>query len=462
VTAHVADRILLTLAGTGARPNVPSHLDCLLGAARPAGRVGDRRIDRALAHGEDYVVTGVYHARASLGRIGEQARDFDDIEERLGLSRTYSVRLADPTRTAEVADRLRQLQGVASAEVQCLSVTPFEVGLRPRTVDGLPPGLDPSAPHERIRARQAHEIEPGDERVWVGLVDTGIALPHPEFRRKLLAGYDTVQLGMGRDFGDVTLVGDSLGEDFTPRDDVGHGSHVGGVIGAHGWRVPPGVAGRSLLMPIRVLAAAREHGKQKLVGVGAESDINAGLKVAVDMGADVLNLSFGTPASAVSGMARPHHDVVRYATHYGCSLVAAMGNSGVEEAYYPAAYQEVIAVASVDENDQRSAFSTIGTHVALSAPGENIVSAGRRGYEVGSGTSYAAPFVSGAAALLLARARRKGRKLRGAEVKALLMDSARPIHGAPQHEIGAGVLDVVSALGRLDELLGSSTSAEGA
>jgi subtilisin family serine protease len=460
MTMRIPDRLLLTLAATGSRPKLPSHLDCLLGAVRPAGRVGDQRIDRALAIGEDYQVSSVYHARASLGRVGEQALNYDDVEEALGLSRTYAVSLADPTRSTEVVDRLQQLATVQSASVQYLAVTPFEVAI-PRGATGrstVPPGVDPWEPHDQVRSRQAHELEPGDQNVWVGLVDTGISLPHPEFRRRLLAGYDTVQLGMGRTFGTMSLVGDSLGEDFSPRDDVGHGSHVGGVIAAHGWRLPPGVAGRSMILPIRVLAAGREHGRTKLVGIGAESDINAGLKVGVDMGADVLNLSFGTPASSAGGQVRPHGDVIQYATHYGCTLVAAMGNSGTEEDYYPAAYPEVIAVGSVDRNGRRSAFSTIGKHIALSAPGEDIVSAGRRGYDIGSGTSFAAPFVAGAAALLVARARRRGRKLRGPEVKSLLMSSARSVDGGPQKEIGSGVLDIVAALGRLDELLGSGAS----
>ena len=51
--------------------------------------------------------------------------------------------------------------------------------------------------------------------------------------------------------GDVQLVGSSHGDDFAPRDEVGHGSHVGGIIGAHGWRLPPGVAGRSMLLPLQ-------------------------------------------------------------------------------------------------------------------------------------------------------------------------------------------------------------------
>src|SRR5205823_8210838 len=67
-------------------------------------------------------------------------------------------------------------------------------------------------------------------------------------------------------------------------------------------------------------------------------------------------------------------------------------------------------LGSVDDNASRSSFSTYGNHISLCAPGERIFSAVRRGYSAGSGTSYAAPFVTGAAALLLARARRKNRK----------------------------------------------------
>src|SRR6185436_10447848 len=150
------------------------------------------------------------------------------------------------------------------------------------------------------------------------------------------------------------------------------------------------------------------------MGVGALCDINAGMKVAVDLGADVINMSFGTPAASVDTQATvPHARVISYASHYGCVLVAAAGNSGADERFYPAAHPDVIAVASIDPEGRRSRFSTFGEHVALSAPGENIVSAGRRGYQLNSGTSFAAPFVAGAAALLVARARRAGVSLGG-------------------------------------------------
>ncbi len=447
-------RVLLVLVPGEARTNVPCRIDRLLGAALPATSIRDRRLDAVLNGDEDFLVTAVYHARRSFGQVGEQHVGYDDIEEGLGLSRSYAVELAGAERAPEVVERLRELPIVQSASLQTLAVAPFAVA-----ADALEdPAVSAAAwgPHEQVGAREAHRIEPGDEDVWVGIVDTGISLPHPEFRRKLLAGYDTVHLGVGSDFGDVRLVGSSHGDDFAPRDEVGHGSHVGGVVGAHGWHLPPGIAGRSLLLPIRVLAAARDRKTGKLVGVGGLPDINAGLKVAVDMGADVLNLSFGTPASAVPEGPPPHRDVIEYAAHYGCTLVAAMGNSGLAEAFYPAAYPEVIAVGSVNASGTRSSFSTTGEHIALCAPGERIVSAGRTGYEAGSGTSYAAPFVTGAAALLVARARRRNRNLNGTEVKKLLVESARPVGGGVSAETGSGQLDLVAALNRLDQALVSS------
>jgi subtilisin family serine protease len=453
MSMRLPGQLVLVLKPGEARTHIHSQVDVAIGAVRPSTSFLSEPIDAALNRGEGFHAASVYHARSSLGRVGEQHRGFDDVEERLGLARTYSVHIADPARTQDVVNRLRELPAVESAYVQTLAAVPFAT-VAPLLAASAEEAM--FAPHEQIRARDAHQSEPGDAGVWVGLVDTGISLIHPEFQRKLLAGYDTVRLPLGGNWGDLRLVGLTHGDDFAPRDRVGHGSHVGGIIGAHGWRMPPGIAGRCMLLPVRVLAAALDNRSNKVVGVGALPDINAGLKIAVDLGADVLNLSFGTPESAVVDGPRPHEDVIQYATHYGCTLVAAMGNSGRRETYYPARFDEVIAVGSVDKDDHHSRFSTTGDHVALCAPGEGIVSAGRQGYEAGSGTSYAAPFVTGAAALLVARARRQKRKLNGSEVKQLLVDSARPAAGdAFNPETGHGVLDVASALRRLDAALSS-------
>lgn len=303
-------------------------------------------------------------------------------------------------------------------------------------------------PHRMVRAPEALAIEPGDERVTVACVDTGAAIGHAELQRKLLAGYDTVDLGVGAVGQGMRLVGDSRGRDFTPLDDVGHGSMVAGIIGAQGWHLPKG--GKSLILPIRVLAAARPANRRAPVGIGALPDIDAGLKVAVDLGASVANLSFGTSAESLpEGAPSPHGPVVEYATKYGCVLVAAAGNSGREERLYPAALPDVIAVASVDSQGRRSSFSTSGTHVAIAAPGEKIVSVDRHGYKAASGTSFAAPFVSAAAALVVARARRAGQRPSPAQVRDALLFSARPLGSGPNSETGRGLLDMDAAVERI-------------
>ncbi len=182
------------------------------------------------------------------------------------------------------------------------------------------------------------------------------------------------------------------------------------MIGAHGWGIPRGVGGRCLLLSIRVLAAARQP-SGGVVGIGDLTNIDAGMKVCVDLGADVINMSFGTAAADIDPHGPlPHAAIVRYASAANCVLVAASGNTGRKEVFYPAALPEVIAVGSVGAGGERSPFSTYGDHIALCAPGERIVSAGRDGYEEASGTSFAAPFVSGAAALLVSRARRADRR----------------------------------------------------
>jgi subtilisin family serine protease len=449
--------VLLTLAAGEGRPSVPAQLDVLVGAGRPATRLTGGQLDRAVcAAASAFRATAVYHARRNFGRVGARSLGYDDIEENLGLSRTYRLEIADPNQTDRVIQTLRELRIVES-------VTPERLASTTSTAVVDPPVQreEVLAPYRMVRSAEALAIEPGDERVIVAVVDSGVSLGHSELQRKLLTGYDVVDLGMGPINADTMLVGDSQGVDFAPVDDVGHGSHVAGVIGAQGWQVPPGVAGRSLLLPIRVLAAAQVAGETSVSGVGAISDIDLGVKVAADMGAQVINMSFGTPASSLEpGADRPHRAVIAYARQQGSVLVAAAGNSGHEEQYFPAADPSVIGVGSVDLDGRRSAFSTYGPQVALSGPGEDVIGVGRRGYRRATGTSHAAPFVAGAAALLLAHARRQGATLTADRVRSLLTTSAQRSHSPPT-EVGAGVLDVAAALALLKTQLNSAGETRG-
>ena len=98
--------------------------------------------------------------------------------------------------------------------------------------------------------------------------------------------------------------------------------------------------------------------------------------------------------------------------------------------------------------------------MALSGPGEDVIGVGRRGYQRATGTSHAAPFVAGAAALLLAHARRRGATVGADQVRALLTGSAQRSH-SPPIEVGAGVLDMAAALTLLQTQLSSAGEARG-
>lgn len=448
--------LTLTLRAGVAAAAVPAHLDCLSGAGRPSPVLDGGRIDalvRGQADGARF--RRIFHARRSLGRPGEHHVGFDDQEEALGLSRSYQVELGNPEAAERVRESLRDLAAVEQCQLQTLAVTSFDAGppppapARARRVLTREEVLEPQ---RRVRALEAMACEGGDATITVAVVDTGVVVGHPEFQRRCLAGYDTVDLGLGRLNASTRLIGDSRGWDYNPYDEVGHGCLVAGIIGAQGFRVPRGLSGRCMLLPVRVLAAARrDPAGGRLVGVGALPDIDAGIKVAVDLGATVINMSLGSPLDSEDAHASPPHAAVaRYATSRGCVLVAAAGNSGQRQRFYPAALQEVIAVGSVDVQGRRSRFSTWGSHVALCAPGEGVAGVGRHGYQTSSGTSFAAPFVAGAAALLVARARRRGQPLDGAAVRALLCASAQALPGGANEETGAGLLDCMAAIEALD------------
>ena len=437
-------------AGTPVR--APCHLDVMAGASRPLNTIdAGGNVDRVVYRRTSAMrVRRVFHACKSLGRIGEQAAHFDDLEQGLGLSQTLSVELADRDQCDAVAADLRGLSHVEWAVTEQLAFTCYEARSFPAESVSK---SDVWRPFLHVGGREALDMEPGSKDIHVAVIDTGVALEHRELSGKLHTGFDTVDLGMGVVSSGVRLVGDSFGRDFCARDETGHGTHVAGVLGANGIYVAPGIAGRSHVIPVRALAAAQIE-DDKLVGVGGIMDINAAIKVAVDLGARVLNMSFGTPAVSLDEKEPvPHDDVIGYALNRGVIPVAAIGNSGTQEYYYPAALDGVIAVGSMSLDGEHSLFSTTGEHIALCAPGEDIVSAGLKGYRFSTGTSHATPYVSGAAALLLSSARRRGHELNAQQVRDLLCETATPGSAmATRNEIGSGMLNIPAALRRLDQI----------
>ncbi|KQQ78831.1 peptidase S8 and S53 subtilisin kexin sedolisin [Xanthomonas sp. Leaf131] len=442
-------RLLLTLR----LGEVPEHLPGLRavhGYGTPMGDYIDHgAIDRLLRHhAEAFRVARLHSARV---RRSESARTggrrFDETEQLSGVARVLRIDLRDGARLPSLLRALAELPIVERVGADYLCCTPCSVPAEQTRLT-----VSATWAQHAIRLPQALRLEPGDPAVLIGLADTGVALQHPELAGQVRAGFDSVDLDPATVAG-LSLVGDFRRAGEHPQDEVGHGSGCAGILVARGRQIAPGGAGACGLTPVRVLGAALDGGTRR-VGVGALDNIDAGMKRLIDLGVKVINMSFGTPESALLPDApRPHEETVRYALARGVLLVAASGNSGLRERFYPAAHDGVIAVGAVDASLTPANFSTRGAHVALCAPGRDIRTCALDGYQEASGTSFAAPFVAAACGLLAAHAQRRAWPLDGALARQLLRDSARPFATAGVADCGSGVLDVHAALRALDAAL---------
>jgi subtilisin family serine protease len=452
-TYALPNSVIVRLKSGEACERIPALYDVRRKLARAAETTGHGALDRVVkSFGGKVQVSRLHSAAAALQNVGSRHFGYSEAEEYAGISRVFRFDVEPGTHVGSLAISLMQLDIVESAIPDYLC----SVGMNLSGAMGAMAVPQPDwEARDQISARQAMAHEPGDPAVLVGIVDSGINERHHEFTERLRRGFDTVQLGTGDLPGGVKLLGDNAGADTNPNDKfVGHGSGCAAIIGATGNQMPPGLAGACQLIPIRSLGAAEFPGRKAPVGVGAISDLDMGLVLAVQLGADVINMSFGTDDEALEPNApKPHNEAISYATARGCVLVAASGNSGDRRTYWPAAYPEVIAVGSVGPDNKVSQFSTSGPHVSVCAPGERIQTAAVDGYQMATGTSFAAPFVAGTAALLVSRARRRSAPLAPAQVKQLIEQSASSHHPDVAPENGIGILDARHALQMLDDAI---------
>ena len=223
-----------------------------------------------------------------------------------------------------------------------------------------------------INQFEAWDLSRGDA-VTVAVVDTGVDLTHPDLQGQLVKGPDLVQ-----------------GDD-EPADDQGHGTHCAGTVAAltNNSLGMASVAPGAKVLAIKVLSAT---------GQGSASTIADGVLAAVQGGAKVISLSLGGPSD--SSLLRA---AVAQAVQAGVVVVAAAGNDGTTQRMYPAAYPDVIAVGATTSSNTRASFSNHGDWVTVAAPGASILSTRLGGgYGAMSGTSMAAPYVAGLAALIRA------------------------------------------------------------
>lgn len=292
---------------------------------------------------------------------------------------------------------------------------------------------------ERIGASSAWDVADGTGQV-VAIIDSGVDLEHPDLVDRFVRD-DDGQI-VGRDFVD---------DDDDPGDLVGHGTMVAGIAAAtrdNGVGIA-GVAPGASLLPVRVLDAD---------GTGTAEQVDAGIRWAVDNGATVINLSLesaiaGDGDGETPGVAAPV-EAVEYADDHDVVVVAAAGNSGNPFTDYPAS-SPVVLVGATDQEDERAGFSDAGRDDLLMAPGVKIVSTWCRKddnkrctprthtYGIADGTSFAAPHVSGALAVL----REMG--LGPQEAVERLQDTARDIGARGRDDdTGYGLIDLLAAVGQ--------------
>ncbi|QOJ28454.1 MAG: S8 family serine peptidase [Ignavibacteriales bacterium] len=352
----------------------------------PVSSMGKVQLPLSIA--ERFSVLGVKDAAQFYRGSGIEAKNsgFDRI-----VVIRYENTSIDPLYFAQKIKSLPEIEWAEPRYIYETSYTPND------------PSLNNQYALTRIQAAAAWDISKGDTSVFVGIVDTGVDWDHPDLQANMKINWNEIP-NNGLDDDNNGFVDDRIGWDFgglngTPdnnpmEDRPDHGSHVAGISAAV---TDNGVGIASIGFKVNWLAVKtsqddnRNPQGQPYVVYGYE-----GITYAADMGAQVINCSWGGSGYSILGQ-----EVINYAMIKGSLVVAAAGNSNSPAAHYPSGYRGVLSVASTGSSDLKSGFSNYGTTVDVSAPGEGIYNTWQNdGYAYLSGTSMASPLAAGLAALV--------------------------------------------------------------
>jgi subtilisin family serine protease len=336
------------------------------------------------------------------------------------LNQVFLVRPTQGLLPNLLASILNLVTGIIDAEPdQTLVIPPNPTSQT--TTNNPPPGLWDTTPvnyygntvtdgyvnqpaAQIVQLSQAQSVFKVSGSGIVADIDTGVDPNHPAFQGVLLQGWDfTRNQAGGSEMNDISMSApppcDSCAAAYVNQHTAamldqhtaamldgsqyaafGHGTMVMGVIHL--------VAPTAKLLPVKSFSAN---------GNGSLSNIIAGIYYAVQNHANVINMSFDMLQSSTE-----FTDAINYANSNHVILVASAGNDGVEEMVYPAGLQNVMGVASTNNQDQRSSFSNYGNQIVwVAAPGEGVITTYPFGiYAAGWGTSFSSPFVAGTADLV--------------------------------------------------------------
>jgi len=310
-----------------------------------------------------------------------------------------------------------------------------------------------------INAEEAWNINKGRSDVIIAVCNGGVDYTHPNLdpgnRSRVITGYD---------FGDF----DNDPIDNLPYNDpqsyAGHGTHISGIIGAFPTTTNPisGVMQNCKIMPVKMVRS----GSMKIIFTNISlwdfsttafpSDVANAIDYAINNGARVINLSYGFSVTGFNTIDDIFLNVpllynkIKDAYSKNVVIVAAMGNEYEKgnPVEYPAAFYPVIAVGATTQSKAKASFSSTGPHICISAPGDNILSTirgGSIGYK--SGTSMAAPVVSGVAGLIISQGLDRNFNLTNDDVRHIMEITADKVGGADfTNETGYGIVNAHSAL----------------
>lgn len=299
---------------------------------------------------------------------------------------------------------------------------------------------------DKIYARDAWSVSKGSPNIVVAIVDNGVRTTHEDLASALWVN-PTPNSGLLDRYPNDVNGWDVADGDNNPNppssttdgDDFVHGTLCAGIAGA---KTDNSTGIASIGFNIRIMAV-----KCTKNSADGNTLTNAydGVYYAIQAGADVISMSWGgSSGSFITG-----ENIINAGATAGIVMIAAAGNANTDSPYYPAAYNNVIAVASTDQNDTKSSFSNYGSWIDISAPGRNIytTSAGSNSsYGSASGTSLATPLVAGLAALILSNEP----NLTPAQVKTRLQQTSDNIDALnPNYtgQLGAGRINAAKALG---------------
>lgn len=265
-----------------------------------------------------------------------------------------------------------------------------------------------ASPNADINIEGLWDYSTGDPELIVAVIDSGMRLTHEDLTGRFWTNDDEIDGNNidddGNGYIDDVYGWDFINNDNDPTDDHGHGTNVGSIALATG-NNSTGISGVNWNSKIMVLKSLNENNS------GSYSAMIESIYYAVDNGAKVINFSIGG-----SGYSEALREAVNYCYDNNVVFVACMMNYDNEVTYYPAGYENAIAVGATDPRDYRaspfnwsfsdgsSSGSNFGNHIDLVAPGLQIAGASNSsdsGYSYWSGTSQATPLVAGVASLLI-------------------------------------------------------------